>query len=186
MPQYTITEIAGKTNLRIATTDVQNTPEDGGVKSPEWMIKMDDLLQSEVEGYTDHCELYGWHGESSRYTSGDVSNQLFTSATLKHSELVIIIPNGGYAAKLETKMNMGIPLETVQLIRLGNIKSTKVKIQTIDFTNCWIHSFQQQLDRLVLFFNISSKVNTLYAYDVHGNNKGQMVSKVDYSKNTVE
>ncbi|RZI45872.1 hypothetical protein [Candidatus Finniella inopinata] len=186
MPQnYTITEIPGKTNLRVATTDT-TTPEDGGVKSPEWMIKIDDMLKSEVENFNDYCELFGWYGESSRLTTGDISNQLFTSATLKHSDLVIIIPNGGYGAQLETKMNLGIPLNEVQVVRLGNVKSTKVKLQVIDYTLCRIQSFQQQLDRLVICLNISAKTNTVFVYDVNGNNKGQMVNRVDYAKNTAE
>lgn len=186
MPQnYTITEIPGKTKLRVATTDT-TTPADGGVKSPEWMIKIDDMLQSEVENFNDYCELFGWYGESSRLTTGDISNQLFTSATLKHSDLVIIIPNGGYGAQLETKMNLGIPLNVVQVVRLGNVKSTKVKLQVIDYTLCRIQSFQQQLDRLVLCLSITGKTNTVFVYDVNGSNKGQMVSHVDYAKNTAE
>jgi len=186
MPQnYTITEIPGKTKLRVATTDT-TTPEDGGVKSPEWMIKIDDMLQSEVENFNDYCELFGWYGESSRLTTGDISNQLFTSATLKHSDLVIIIPNGGYGAQLETKMNLGIPLNVVQVVRLGNVKSTKVKLQVIDYTLCRIQSFQQQLDRLVVCLSITGKTNTVFVYDVNGSNKGQMVSSVDYAKNTAE
>ncbi len=186
MPQnYTITELPGKTKIRIATTDV-STPDDRGVKSPEWMIKIDDMLQSEVENFNDYCELFGWYGESSRLTTGDISNQLFTSATLKHSDLVVMIPNGSHAAQLESKMNLGVPLDLVQVVRLGNIKSTKVKLQVIDYTNCWIQSFQQQLDRLVLFLSISAKTNTVFVYDINGNNKGQMVSKVDYAKNTAE
>lgn len=182
---FTFTEISGKNKFRIATTDT-STPEDGGVKSPEWMIKIGDLLTSEVEDFNDYCELFGWYGESSRLTTGDISNQLFTSATLKHSDLIVILPNGGYGAQLESKMNLGIPLPIVQIVRLGNIKSTKVKLQVVDFTLCRIQSFQQQLDRLIVSLSISSKTNTVYVYDINGTNKGQMVSRVDYAKNTAE
>jgi hypothetical protein len=182
---YTITDIPGNSKLRIATTDV-TTPDDRGVKSPEWMIKIGDLLVSDVDGFNDYCELFGWYGESSRLTTGDISNQLFTSATLKHSDLVLLLPNGGHGAQLESKMNIGLPLEAVQIVRLGNIKATKVKLQVIDYTNCRIQSFQQQLDRVILSLSVSTKTNTVFVYDNSGTNKGQMVSKVDYSKNTAE
>lgn len=187
MPQnYKIIELPGKSKFRIATTDV-DAPEDNpdGVKSPEWMIKIDDLMKSDVDGFNDHCELFGWHGESSRFTTGDISNNLFTSATLKHSDLVILIPNGGYAATLETNMNTGVPINPT-IVRLGNIKATKVMIQKIDYTNCFIQSFQQQLDRLILRLSVTTKTNTIFVYDNTGQNQGQVVSTVDYSKNTAQ
>lgn len=182
---YTITELPGNTKLKIATTDVQ-TSDDRGVKSPEWMILIDDLLNSNVDGFNDHCELFGWYGESSRLTTGDISNQLFTSATLRHTDLTLLLPNGGHAAQIESKMNLGIPLANVEIVRLGNIKSTKVKLQTIVYTNCRIQTFQQQLDRIILNLMVSSKTNTVFVYDNDGTNKGQMVSKVDYSKSGAE
>jgi len=182
---YTITEIPGNSKLKLATTDV-STPDDKGVKSPEWMIKIDDLLSSDVDNFNDHCELFGWYGESSRLTTGDISGQLFTSATLRHTDLVLLLPNGGHAAQIESKMNLGIPLNEVNILRLGNIKSMKVQLQSIVYTNCHIQSFQQQLDRIVLSLLVSSKTNTVFVYDNSGTNKGQMVSKVDYSKNTAE
>jgi hypothetical protein len=186
MPQnYTIAEIPGMSRIKIATTDT-TSPDERGVRSPEWMVKIDDLLGSNVDDFKDYAELFGWYGESSRLTTGDIGNQLFTSATLKHSDLVLLIPNGGHAAQLESKMNLGVPLSIVQIVRLGHIKATKVKLQMIDYGLCRVQSFQQQLDRLVLFLGISSKTNTVYVYDNDGNNKGQMVSRADYSKNTAE
>jgi len=88
---YRIIDLPGKSKYRIATTDI-DTPDDEnpGVKSPEWMVKIDDLTKSNVEGFDDHTELFGWYGESSRFTTGDISNNLFTSATLKHSDLIIL------------------------------------------------------------------------------------------------
>ncbi len=188
MPQnYTIIDLPGKSKFRIATTDTHN-PEDpaGGVKSPEWMIKMDNLLASDVDSYEHYAELFGWFAESSRFTTGDISNSLFTSATLKHSDLIVLIPNGGYSALLETRMNTGVPITMLKIVRLGNIKSTKVKLQKIVYEVCRIQSFQQQLDRLILQMSVSVKTNTLYVYDNDGLNQGQVVSSVDYSRNTAE
>jgi hypothetical protein len=182
---YTITEIPGRSRIKIATTDVESS-DDRSVKSPEWMIKIEDLVSSEVDGFDDHCQLFGWYGESSRLTTGDISNTLNSSATLKHSDLVLLIPNGGHGAQLETKMNLGTPLTEVKIVRLGNIKAAKVKMQEIEFSTCRIQSIQQQLDRLLVFLSVGTKTNTVYVFGPDGSQKGQMVSKVNYIKNTID
>jgi hypothetical protein len=81
-------------------------------------------------------------------------------------------------------MNTGTPINALTIVRLGNIKATKVKIQQIDYTNCFIQSFQQQLDRIILRLTVTTKTNTIFVYDTLGTNQGQVVSTVDYSKNT--
>lgn len=188
MPQnYQIIEIPGSHKLKMATVDTStSSDENRGVRSPEWMVKIDLILQSNVTGYNDYSELFGWYGESSRLTTGDISGQLFTSSTLKHSDVVLLIPNGGHGAQLETKMNIGMPLENVNIVRLGNIQNMKVKLQTIEFGNCRIQAFQQQLDRLYIFISPTTKTNTVFVYGNDGAMKGQMVSRVDYSKNIAE
>src|SRR3569833_1151189 len=88
------------------------------IKSPEWMVKLDDIVFSSVSDFEDYCELFGWYAEAGRITSGDISNQLFTSATLCHSDIVIIIPSGGYAAQLQTQMNMGRMISKMTITHL--------------------------------------------------------------------
>ena len=39
---------------------------------------------------------------------------------------------------------------------------------------------------LAICLSITGKTNTVFVYDVNGNNKGKMVSSVDYAKNTAE
>ena len=182
---YRIVTIPGRSNLSVATTDIK-TEDEGGVKSPEWMVEIDEHLKSTIDGFETHAELFGWYGESSRFTTGDVSGQLFTSATLKHSDLVLQISNGGHGPELEQKMNKGILLEKITLVRLGNIQQTKVKIQEIVYETSRLQRFQQELDRLWLFFTVTKRTNTVFVYGNDGTSQGQMVSMVDYSKNTVE
>ena len=189
---YRVIEIAGPSSraIRIPTVDVAATTEDGKslgfVRSPEWMVKLDDVMKSNVDGFEDSAELFGWYGESSRFTTGDIGNQLFTSSTLQHSDVALILPNGGYAATLETKMNKGEHIAAMTIVRLGHIKEVKVKLQEILYEICRIRSFQQELDKLVLQLNVTRKTNTIFVYDMEGANQGQMVSKVDYAKNTAE
>lgn len=185
MAGYTITDLPGKKPLKMATTDTM-APDDITVHSPEWLVKIDNLLSSTLDGYQDFTEIFGWQEESSRFTSGNLSNQLLGSATLKHSGLILLIPNGGHSAQIELKMNRGVPLDIVQIVRLGNIRDVKVKLQLLEYRSCWIQAFQQQLDRVILTLSVSYKKNTIYIYDQSGGNKGQMVSEVDYVKGNVE
>lgn len=168
-----------------SVSDVNDANNETGSKSPEWLIKMDDDLTGSVAGYEQYSELFGWYANSSRYTSPDVSNRLFTSAKLRHSDLVIQIPNGGYGPTVENKMNSGVPYVSIEIVRLGNIKSTSVKLQETKFSTCYIKEYTQELDRIVLTARITKKENTVFVYDNDGNNTGQTVSSTDYSKNTV-
>jgi hypothetical protein len=181
---YTIQEISGNSNLRLPI--IGSPTDESTVKSPEWMVKIDELLTSHVLGFNNYTELLGWHAQSSRESNCNISSALPMSATLKHSDVILVLPNGPHAVPLETKMNTGSPLDTVTIARLGHVKVAKVKLQTIEFTKCSIKAFQQELDRLVIHLAVSTKTNTLFVFDAAGGPQGQMVSRVDYSQNTAE
>ncbi len=187
MSRFSIVQIPGKSNLHIPVIDKTPPKDDGantGVTSPEWMVQMDTFLTSSVEGYESYCELFGWYGESSRYTSGSLASSLYTSATLRHTDLVIIIPNGGYSTMIEGLMNTGNFIKKLVIVRLGNVKTAKVILQKLTYTNCRIQKFNQQLDQLVVELSIMTKNNTVYVYGQDGQSQGQMVTQADYSKNT--
>lgn len=182
---YTITDIPGRKSIKMATVD-PGTSEDITVRSPEWVVKIDNLLSSTLKGFEDYAEIFGWNEESSRFTPGNLSNQLLSSATIKHSGLMIMIANGGHSAQIEAKMNRGIPLGLIEIVRLGNIRNVKLKLQILEYKKCWIQSFQQQLDRIIVTVSVSSKKNTVYVYDQDGQNTGCMVSEADYSRGEAE
>lgn len=187
MSQYKHIRIGGS-DFRLPVVENKLAPNDAvafnGASTPEWMVSMDSDLKSSISGYDSYSELYGWYGQSGRFTSGDISNRLFTSASLKHSSLVIQIPNGDYAATLETKMNNGTHYDKITIVRLGNIESACVILQQIDFGICRIQSMAQELDRLNIELIVTTKSNTIFVYDNTGANTGQTVSQVDYSQNT--
>ena len=183
---YQIINLPGKRDVRIATVDTSDRGDTPAVKSPEWMVKIDGLMQSSVAGFKDYVELFGWYAESSRYTSPDISGPLFTSSALRHSDLVLVIPYGGYCAQLESNMNLGVAISNLNIVRLGNIGQMKVVIQLIEYKTCKIQSCQQQLDRMILHVMIGSKTNTVYVYGQDGQSQGQMVSQVDYINNTAQ
>lgn len=183
MPESKVIRLPGIKNFYLPRTEHD---ESTGSKSPEWLIKMDEDLSGSVDGYSQYAELFGWYGASSRQTSPNVSStNLTTSAKLNHSDLVFQISNGGYGAIIENKMNSGTAYSSIEIVRLGNIKTTSVKLQEIKFGTCYIKEVSQELDKLNLTVMISKRENTIFVYDGGGNNTGQTVSSVDYSKNTV-
>jgi hypothetical protein len=193
MSRFSLIQLPGRSNIRIpivggdnSSTSREEPSNPSSVQSPEWMIKMDSFLSSNVNGFTDFCELYGWYGESSRYTSGDVANSLFTSATLRHTDLVVIIPNGGYATTIESLMNTGTMIQQMTIARLGTVEQQTVTMQTLVYTTCRIQKFNQQLDQVVVELSILTKENTIFVYGQDGTSQGQMVSQVDYSQNIAQ
>lgn len=177
--QSTITSVMGH-DMDVPTVS-PSIQHDGRVSTPEWMIAIDDLLSSSVDGFDTASELLGWYAEAGRITAGNTANQLFTTATVQHSNVVIIIPNGIFGPTLEVKMNTGANIALIKISRIANITDQKVPLQEIEFANCKIETIQQQLDKLYITFRPETKQNTVYQYDQTGAKKGQAVSKYDYT-----
>ena len=183
---FQIVDLPGQGNFRIDTTDAPSTDASVGVKSPEWMVQIDAITHSSVEGFEAYIELFGWQGESSRLTGPDVGGPLFTSSTLRHTDLVLMIPFGGHGAQIETMMNRGENISSIKIIRLGNVQQAKVRLQELEFNECKVQTCQQQLDRMIVHVMIGVKTNTVFVYDQAGMCTGQMVSKTDYIRNVAE
>ncbi|MDP3372139.1 MAG: hypothetical protein Q8S21_04535 [Candidatus Paracaedibacteraceae bacterium] len=184
---FQLVDLPGKGEFRVATTDAQNNDSFLSARSPEWMIKIDNITTSEIDGYTNYIELFGWQGESNCLSATPVSGgPNLASSTLRHTDLILIIPFGGHSAQIETKMNRCEYLDSIVITHIGAVLNNKVPLQTLEFNNCRIQRCQQQLDRMIVHVMISVKTNTVFVYDQTGLCTGQMVSKTDYIKNTAE
>jgi hypothetical protein len=156
------------------------------VKTPEWMISIDDLMNSTIENFEDHAELFGWYAEQSRITEGSAANNLFSTATVQHSNVIIVIPNNIYGPTLEFKMNSGANIAKIHIVRLSNVGDLKVPLQEINYTNCRVESIQQELDKLIISFRPETRENTVIKYKQDGSKEGQAVTKFDYTKGSGE
>ncbi|MBP9752896.1 MAG: hypothetical protein KBD31_03710 [Proteobacteria bacterium] len=174
--------ISGRKDFVVPVVEKHDDGNGSVSKIPEWMIKIEDYAESMFKGYEKYCELFGWFGEAGRKVNGSVAGMLSPSATLTHSEVVIIIPVFGFLAELETKMNKGVPLTEVEIVRIG----TQGKMQSIQFFICTINSIQQELDRAVIKMSIMTKVDTVSAYDTFGMPKGQKVSRAEYGTGMIQ
>jgi hypothetical protein len=168
--------LSGRKDFYVPAVEKLYSPIDENTSSkatPEWMVKIDGVTESEIIGYINCSELLGWFGESARKINGN--NTQYPAASLRHSEVVVIIPTGGHLAKLENKMNNGEVLPEVEIINFADGKT----LQSIKYGHCTINSIQQELDRFVVKMNVVSKENTIKVYKA-GAFAGNMESYVDY------
>ncbi len=157
-------------------------PAGVSISSPEWIVKMDDLITSTLTGFEEFTEILGFRAESGRFSSGN--NPALSAASLRHTELIIVMSNGTYAPKLETRMNSGKPITLIEIVHLGNAGR---RLQTIKYGGCRLQSFQQDVkDSLILSFQVSKRTNTIHNYDAEGTATGQDETTVDYTQNKVE
>jgi len=177
--QYSSKSLADRsTSIPTVNPNIRHT---NNVSVPEWMIKIDDLLSSTITNLEAYSELLGWHAEQARLTKGRVGGQLFSTAAVQHSNVLIVMPAGIYIPTLETKMNTGANIGLIKIVRLANIGNLKVSLQEIEFTNCKIDSMEQQLDEIIISFRPAARKNTIIQYKQDGSKKGQAVSKFDYT-----
>lgn len=154
------------------------------VTTPEWMIQMDSFLSSSVEGFDNFAELYGWSAEQARLTKGNTADQFFSTASVQHSNIIVVLPAGIYIPTLETKMNMGSNIALIKIVRLSNNGDTKQSNQEIEFTNCKIESMRQELDKIIVSFRPETRQNKIIQYGQDGSKMGQAVTKYDYTTGT--
>lgn len=176
----------------------QSIQHTNNVTTPEWMIMIDDLLSSTIEGTTPNplpegegdidfsicAELFGWLDEQARLTKGNTANQLFSTSAVQQSTVGIILPCANYIPSLEQYMYAGKNLKEIHLIRLGNIEDLKVPLQIISYTTSKIDSIQQQLDEIVLTFRPATRQNTNISYNQDGTPRGRNVSAFDFTRGT--
>ncbi|MDR1908057.1 MAG: hypothetical protein LBQ43_04340 [Holosporales bacterium] len=209
--QPLIVRIPGRRKETIAT--VNTHPQGHGMqkRTPEWMVSFSTLsaamlagtpamllglgsralafyfdkiqAYSSVNKMSSFTELYGWNAELYRYTSGDTSSSLMSSASVQHSPLVLMIPSGSFAATAEDAMFKGTLIECITLVRLGYVDGIFHILQTIVFTSCRIIRFQQQLDRLILHCSMLQKLTMMTVFGQNGTIAGFGVGEIDLRKN---
>ncbi len=175
-------------NLSLSSSvDQMNLNEDyrQGSQTPEFMIKIDDLLSSSLDGYTDHAPCFLLQNEISRFTNPNASDQLYTSSRVVIEDPIIVIPNGVYVPTIQLKLVRGDLIKEIKFVRLANINQTNVTQQEIVYTDCYFQRSIPRGDVIWLTFRAKTYKNTVYCYDQTGQNTGQQDVTVDVSTGTV-
>lgn len=181
---YELLSVPGLNDLQIAVIPSflrSQQRDDVGTRYLTWTFSADSIFLPKA-----FVELYGWYAESSRETGTDVANQLFTDCTLRHSELVVVIPNGKHLATFENFLFAGEPLKTVvltHLIKIGLPRGVPVPTQVISFKDSFVTGVQQCLDCLILRFRVQKKMVECTTFNQEGRPSGVGFYEVDLSKN---
>ncbi|MDR0631471.1 MAG: hypothetical protein LBF66_02800 [Holosporales bacterium] len=190
---YELISVPGTEDLRILTVAKSigmPTEKATGSKTPWWMISIKgtkELLSSTVEGnsiYKNYAELYGFQIDVSREVASDVSNQLFTSAMIKHEDCIVLIPNGGYVAELENLMNSGKPVTKISIQGIGWYDNALKPFTSIVFDDSYIISVTHDLDRAFIRFRVQDKTHTFFVHDQKGKSSGQAMCALKLADNT--
>ncbi|MFN7710412.1 MAG: hypothetical protein ACK5O7_05595 [Holosporales bacterium] len=177
------------TNLGLSSSiDQMNLNENyrESSQTPEFMIKIDGLLSSTIDGYTDHAPCFLLQNEISRFTNANAADQLYTSSRVVIEDPIIVIPNGVYVPTIQMKLVRGDAINEIKFVRLANINQTNVVQQEILYTSCYFQRAIPRGDVIWLTFRAKTFKNTIYCYDQDtGKNTGQQDVTVDVSTGTV-
>ncbi|MBX9977302.1 MAG: hypothetical protein K2X98_03540 [Alphaproteobacteria bacterium] len=174
----------GTVALEIPKLDASGKPTQ---KAPDWIVEIPDHTKGNIDGLDTYSQLFDFHYEYSRETSGHIGNETFTSAAIEHSEVALLIPTGTYTAKIRQTLNTGKVVPTITIKRLGNMTDLKKPLQIITYTDCIFARVVQDKDFFAVSFRFIKvkEENPEFKQDDEGSG-GQNVCETDYAKLTVE
>ncbi|MDR1908257.1 MAG: hypothetical protein LBQ43_05380 [Holosporales bacterium] len=187
MSQLIITP--GRTRIKIPTILGVHDEHSSAIvsRSPEWMISIDALCKGTVEAFDTYIDLFGWFSESSRYVNGDLAGSLFSSGSVKSSDLIFVIPNGEHGPKIEQQLYSGKLVKELIVVRLGWTEEKNEMLQKITFGGVRFLRYQQNIQYLVVYAQISTKENDIQIFQQKdGTAAGHKISSVEYDSNKLK
>lgn len=148
-------------------------------KTPEFMVRLDDIASSTVEGYEDYVQLFHFAYEINRFTNPNVADQLYTSGRVSIEDPLMVLPNGYFSPVLQMKLMRGDLIEEVHVKRLANIFETNVCVQEIIFTDVYLQRCLPKYDTVIFTFRPETFENIVYTYDQKGQLQGTTSVKFD-------
>lgn len=165
----------------IPVLDAEEAKESGS-STPEWMISIDKLVNSTIKGYEDYCQLFGWSGRQTRVTKKETAGQLMSSSSVRHSDVIVVLPIGNYVPSLETMLQNGTSIASVKIVHLGRFGTTNAPFQQVEYSDCQVVGMEQQGVYILVALRPTKRTNLVMDYDQSGQKKGQTASEYDYTK----
>lgn len=189
--EYEFIECPGSASIRIPIVKRNTHEEDEvtGVRIPDWMVTFDDGnggTVSTIAGY-EHCtELFGWYCESSRHIKGDTHGDLYSSGTLWHSDVFLVLQNGPHLAYVKNAVGGGGITPSITIFRLIRINGEVRPKQILKFeTGHWVavHAYASWS---IIRFTACKRMNSAFGYTQDGMPTGQSACETDYASNSVK
>ena len=152
--------------------------------TPQYMVKMDDLVKSCVQKFEGAIQLYHFDFEVSRFTNPNTAHQQYSSGRVQFDNPLLIIPNGIHTPNIMNRLITGILIKEIKISRLQNIDETNVEAEAITFTNCYYQNVTPKYDSLIITFRFVEYMHLTTYYEQDGTAKGNNV--VSYNMSTGE
>lgn len=192
---YELVTVPGEEDIQllaVSRSTSHSHRNESGSKSPWWMVRIDiegkEVTISNMDGKDDagvafktYAELFAFHIECSRDTDNEITNQLFTSGSLRHEDLIIYIYGADYITDIENAMHNGKTVTEITIVEIGLIKEQWAVFQKIVFNTSRVIKITHDLDRTFVFFRINKKTVTYTSYDQTGKKEGNSSSMIDFS-----
>jgi hypothetical protein len=130
-------------------------------------------------------EIISYTYYTNREVNSHGSNDLLSSAATEYSPLFVLMQVSHYCPFLEDKMNEGKYIKDIKINQLARINSTLNDIDTLTslesrtFSGCYIISYEQVLDYVVIGIRYTAREETFFAFSQDGGVKGQAVTHTD-------
>lgn len=186
--------LPGRRRFRIPTVSNMDDSDSGAVVSysPDWIVgfytdKSNTITKGNLGGtWKDYIELLGWVSETGRYVSGSLNGALMSSGSLKHSELVLMLPIGIHGPQIEGQLYNGKLFDHIVILRMAWIEEKLKVLQELRFDQVRIIEFQMNIQYIVVFAQIAKRKNKITKFGQDGKEKGHNVSEMDYRTGTNE
>jgi hypothetical protein len=169
--------------LSIASVSDESTSSDRyehATKSAEYMVRMDNLFQSTLQGYQQFTPAYDLRLSGQRLTNPNAVQDKKSSSRFVLENPVLVIPNSGHTASLFNYLISGNKVNMVSVVRLNNINGqNNIEVERYDFENANIETIRTDNDLLYVEFR-ATKVSLTYTdYNQDGTSNGRSVAAYD-------
>jgi type VI protein secretion system component Hcp len=155
-----------------------------GTASPEFMVKMDDILSSQHDyGEGKYAELLWFHSVEERMTAGHAGGDLKGTSTVVHSLVVLHLLADNWTPVLRQKMRNGDNIKEIDIVRLMNYGESNINKETqkTKFTDCKIDRIEEFPDRIIVSIRIKIRRDIVRAVDQDNQEQGHKASDWNYA-----
>jgi type VI protein secretion system component Hcp len=155
-----------------------------GTGTPEFMVKMDDILSSQINyGEGKYAELLWFHSVEERVTAGHSGGDLRGTSTVVHSLVVLHLLADNWTPVLREKMRNGDNIKEIDIVRLMNLGEGNVNKETqkTKFTDCKIDRIEEFPDRIIVSIRVKTRRDIVRSVGQDSQDTGHKASDWDYA-----
>jgi type VI protein secretion system component Hcp len=155
-----------------------------GTATPEFMVKMDDILSSSSSyGGGKFAELLWFHSVEERVTAGHAGGDLRGTSTVVHSLVVLHMASDYWTPVLRQKMRNGDNIKEIDIVRLMNLGdgSENKEHQKTTFTDSKIDRVEEFPDRIIVSIRVKTRKDEVVKVDQDSKPKGKAASDWSYA-----